>query len=356
MLLGWLDRTVPPDHSDNLVALHRNFYETARRVSGLNARAVTLAFKDWVHRRHGRPVAGMPLDEKLYAIKSMNSVSLATLQGRVTVPFRVEGYGPEWIGGSPARLVPVADSLSPDGFDLVISTDVNPTEASAQTKEVKMAATESTSTRIGRIIASMAHAAIDAVEGVSPEAIIEQSLREIDAAAEEVRAELGKVTAERFRLNTRQGELESENEGLEGKIRAAADEHRDDLAEAGIARQIDIEAQVAVLQRLIGETDTKLDELGQTMDAIAASRREAEERLKAFRASRAEANVGGAPGARSPVAAALAKVDRARAVTERITGVPSGPESANPDALKRLHELARHQEIKARLGRLKSAS
>ena len=32
-------------------------------------------------------------------------VSIATLNGRVTIPFRVAGYGAEWNGKSPARLV-----------------------------------------------------------------------------------------------------------------------------------------------------------------------------------------------------------------------------------------------------------
>jgi hypothetical protein len=104
-LLRWLDGTVPPEHSHDLVALHRNFYEAARKESGLQARAVTLAFKDFVQRRRGKIVGGAPLDEKLYGLKGIELVSIATLSGRVTIPFRVAGYGAEWNGKSPARLV-----------------------------------------------------------------------------------------------------------------------------------------------------------------------------------------------------------------------------------------------------------
>jgi hypothetical protein len=104
-LLTWLDGNVPPEHSHDLVALHRNFYEAARRESGLQARAVTLAFKDFVQRRRGKIVEGAPLDEKLYGLKGIELVSIATLSGRVTIPFRVAGYGAEWNGKSPARLV-----------------------------------------------------------------------------------------------------------------------------------------------------------------------------------------------------------------------------------------------------------
>jgi hypothetical protein len=104
-LLLWLDGAVPPEHGDNLVALHRHFYEAARKASGLQARAVTLALKDFVQRRRGKIVEGAPLDEKLYGLKGIELVSIATLNGRVTIPFRVAGYGAEWNGKSPARLV-----------------------------------------------------------------------------------------------------------------------------------------------------------------------------------------------------------------------------------------------------------
>ena len=219
-----------------------------------------------------------------------------------------------------------------------------------------MYATDTALNRIGRVIAGMANAAVDAVEGVNPEAIIEQSLREIDAAAAEIRAELGSVTAERFRLETRHSELMRENEELEHKIQSAVESQRDELAEVGIARQMDIEAQCAVLQRLIDEADEKIGELGQTMDAVAASRREAEDRLRAFKASQSAVHGDGAPTGQSATAAALAKVARAKAVGERLTGVPSGPDMENAEALKNLDALVRDKEIKSRLARLKATN
>jgi hypothetical protein len=104
-LLHWLDGNVPAEHSHDLVALHRHFYEAARKQSALQARAVTLALKDFVQRRRGKIVEGAPLDEKLYGLKGIELVSIATVSGRVTIPFRVAGYGAEWNGKSPARLV-----------------------------------------------------------------------------------------------------------------------------------------------------------------------------------------------------------------------------------------------------------
>jgi hypothetical protein len=121
-LLEWLEGEVPAEQSHDLVVLHRSFYEAARRQSGLQARAVTLALKDFVQRRRGKIVEGAPLDEKLYGLKGIALISIATLSGRVTIPFRVAGYGAEWNGKSPARL------LAGDRFELLIAVDLSVVE------------------------------------------------------------------------------------------------------------------------------------------------------------------------------------------------------------------------------------
>jgi hypothetical protein len=134
-LLHWLDGNVPTEHGDNLVALHRHFYEAARRESGLQARAVTLAFKDFVQRRRGKIVEGAPLDEKLYGLKGIELVSIATLSGRVTIPFRVAGYGAEWNGKSPARLVAAGREEKKSFASLVSAPSPYPPPAGGRVKK-----------------------------------------------------------------------------------------------------------------------------------------------------------------------------------------------------------------------------
>ena len=132
-LLDWLDRRVAPDHSHDLVAIHRHFYEAARKESGLQARAVTLALKDFVQRRRGKiPFLlgeGLPLDEKLYGLKGIELVSIATLDGRVTIPFRVAGYGAEWNGKSPARLLIKPARKGGAEFELLIAVSLSVVES-----------------------------------------------------------------------------------------------------------------------------------------------------------------------------------------------------------------------------------
>jgi phage shock protein A len=351
-LLDWLDASVPAGHAADLVALHRSFYEAARITSGLPARSVTLAFKDWVRRRRGEAIEGLPLDEKLYSIKGIESVSIATLSGRMTIPFQVEDYGQGWTDPAPARLVKRAN-----GFELIVSIELDTPNATVKSQEEAMLATESAVKRIGRVIAGMTNLAVDAAEGVNPEAVLVQAIREIDAAADEVRVELGKATAERHRLDVRRQQLLREKDELVAKVRIAIDEKRDDLAEAGIARQVDIEAQVGVLDRLMGDADEKIVQLGQTIDAISASRREAEQTRKDFQASRAGVDGDGAAAVGSSgdkVSGAMTKVARAQAATARVTGVPAAAPNNDARALDELAELQRQREVRSRLERLKS--
>jgi hypothetical protein len=353
-LLDWLDRQIAADQPLNMVDLHNLWYEKARHVSGLPARSVTLALKDFTQRRQGRPVIGLPLDDRLYAVKTIHSVSILTLEGRILVPFRVIGYEPTMLfehAGATARLI-----LTEGAIDLVAAS---PSPLPSQ-KEAFMTATETVVTRIGRVIAGMTHAAVSAAEQVNPDAIIEQSIREIDSAADEVKAELGKAIAEKHRINARKEELQREHADLGGKLKEAISAGRDELASAGLGRQIDIESQIAVLDRLVGETDGNIQKLEEALAAVKASRREAEERLAEFKASqKGGGNGDGYPGHSGPNGAsdrALGKVERAQAAAARISGVPAGAARADAAQLDELSKLTRDRAIAERLKKLKGGS
>jgi phage shock protein A len=347
-LAGWLDANIPADHSADHVALHRNFYERARLEGGLPAQLTTLALRDWAARRRGLAADGIPLDERLYSIRGIASVSIATLEGRIGVPFAVAGYGPAWPGGAPARLV-----RQPNGsWELRIESD---RDIARLGQEERTMATETVVTRIGRVIAGMTHAAINVAEDVHPEAVMEQAIREIDGAADEVRGELGKAMAEKARLDLRRKELERERGELDDNVKIAVGKGRDDLAEAGIDRQLDIEAQLGVLARLAADVDEKIGQLNQTLDAVRASRREAETRLADLKRTRVTAAGGsGAPEGDTRVSKATGKVERAQSALARLTGVPADTPAGDQKALDDLNELARKHAVAERLARLKA--
>jgi phage shock protein A len=165
--------------------------------------------------------------------------------------------------------------------------------------------------------------------------------------------ELGRATAERHRLEARSKELERERADLEHKVQTAVTAGRDDLAKAGISRQIDIEAQSNLLVRLLTDSREKIDQLNATLDAIRASHREAKDRLRQLSASRREAAHPSAPAGHATDRVAAA-VERAEQVAERVTGVPVGPAVTDQKALDELHAIHREREVEERLARLKA--
>lgn len=354
-LIAWLDARIPQGQPLNIVELHNGWYEEARRESGLPARSVTLALKDFAQRRQGRTVTGQPLDDRLFAIKSIHTVSILTPQGRVIVPFRVTGYEPAALlehGGASARLI-----IEEGEIYLVAASPMPDSPSSRNAKEALMTATDTIVTRIGRVIAGMTHAAVSAAEQTNPVAVIEQSIREIDGAADDVRAELGKAMAEKHRVTARKNELRREHQDLDGKLRSAVDAGRDELAFAGLGRQVDIESQIVVLDRLIVDCDEKISGLEEALSAVRASRREAEERLTEFKASTASAGNGAANGTSNwTTDKALDKVERAQAVSARIAGVPASEARAEAASIEELGKLARDRAIAERLKKLKGGN
>ncbi|EJK87774.1 PspA/IM30 family protein [Rhizobium sp. AP16] len=327
----------------NLVVLHELAYETIRERTGLPARLVTLGLRDFAANRGGATdISRLPLDEKLFAIKGPSDLTISTVRGRVAVPFDVAGYFKGWESVFPAYLIA-------DGGHYEIHIGVTPN--SPRTEENSMT-NEGILSRMGRLIAGLANTAIDKVEGANKVAVIEQALREIDAAADEARADLGKARAEEYRIQSRRTEIADDLTALDEKIRLAVSTGRDDLAKAGVARQIDLEAQIAALDKALADAHEQIDEGQKALQAILATRREAEARLADFKRSLArhapEEAAGGKPHATPGAGAA-----RAAAAVSRLTGVPAGEPatSAELDELDRLH---REQAIEARLARFKA--
>jgi phage shock protein A len=205
--------------------------------------------------------------------------------------------------------------------------------------------------RMGRLLAAIASQTIDNAENNNKVALVKQAIREIDAGADEARHALGKSRAEEFRLKRRHEELDAEAAGLMEKIRLAIAENREDLARAGVARQIDLESQVIALERAIDFVELEIDEQTKALQAMLGARREADVRLADLEASLAhklphQTN-------RTVSKTNTASPDLAMAAIARVTGVPASSVlgDAQLDELDRLH---REKEIAVRLERIKS--
>ncbi|WP_311043662.1 PspA/IM30 family protein [Rhizobium bangladeshense] len=323
----------------NLVVLHELAYETVREQTGLPARLVTLGLRDFATNRGMiADPPQLPLDEKLFAIKGPADLTIATVHGRVAVPFDVAGYSKGWDSIFPAYLV-----AGPDRYEIHIGVTPN----SARMEENMT--NEGILSRMGRLIAGIANAAIDKAEGVNKIAVIEQAIREIDAAAEEARTDLGKARAEEYRIQSRRDEIAEDMNALDEKIRLAVSSGRDDLAKAGVARQIDLESQIAALDKALADAREQVDDGQKALQAVLATRREADARLVDFKRSIAKHPEEALTGRPAPGVGAA----RAAAAVSRLTGVPSA-EHAHSSELDELDRLHREQAIEARLARFKA--
>ncbi|HEY0634950.1 MAG TPA: PspA/IM30 family protein [Gammaproteobacteria bacterium] len=218
---------------------------------------------------------------------------------------------------------------------------------------------ESLAGRVGRIISGSANALVSAVENAAPEMVLEETIREIDGAIDEVRTELGRQVAAKHLANTRLMEENRKHDDLAEQITTAVAEGRDDLAEAGIARQLDIEAQIPVLERAIIEAGEKERELEGYVQALLGKKREMREELKRLITARAEKDAVAAGGSHSGASVA-SRVSKAEAAFDRImerqtglAGAGSTPDAKSAAKLVELEELTRNNRIKERLAALK---
>lgn len=221
---------------------------------------------------------------------------------------------------------------------------------------------ESLSRRVGRIISGTVNSVVDSVENMTPDVVMEQAIREVDSAIDEVRTELGRVIAARHLASDRLANESKRHEDLSEKIRVALAEGREDLAEAAIAKLMDIEAQIPVIESSISESKERGTELERYVEALKARRREMRDELKAFRAAAEEStrSEGDSPSGSTDRAAAA--VDRAGDAFERVMSSNIGLSSGDPvDAetakkLAELDDLARENRIKERLAAFKTES
>jgi phage shock protein A len=323
----------------NLVSLHAQAYEKIRIETGLPARLVTLGLRD----RAGYAVAArrIPLDEKLFAIKGPTSLTISTVRGRVLVPFDVRGYVAGWESPFPAHLVSDGHAYE---IHIAVKSKSTPPEEKTMLHEGILA-------RMGRLLAAIASQTIDNAESSNKVAVVNQAIREIDAGADEARYALGKSRAEEFRLKRRREELDTEIASLTEKIRLAIAENREDLARAGVARQIDLESQGIALERATDFIELEIDEQTKALQAMLGARREAEVRLADLEQSLAQHSPH-EPG-RGASTTKIASADLAMAAIARVTGVPASSVLGGRE-LDELDRLHREKEIAARLERIKS--
>jgi phage shock protein A len=212
--------------------------------------------------------------------------------------------------------------------------------------------------RVGRIISSSVNALVDALENIAPEMVLEEAIREIDGAIDEVKTELGRTISQSHLAEQRLAAQRKRHSELSQQTRLAVDQGRDDLAEAAIAQQMDIEVQIPILEQAVSEASAKTKELEGYVTALKAKQREMREELRRFSQSKNQTTSGQDPTNQRSVAD---RVDKAGSAFDRImeksSGLPGGrADLAHGAKLAELEELARRNRIKERLAAFKADS
>ena len=220
--------------------------------------------------------------------------------------------------------------------------------------------TDTIASRVTRVISGSVHALIDAVESAAPEAAMSQAIREIDQAIDEVRTELGRVEGIKHLASSSLNKLNTQNEILAEQTELAVAKGDETLARAGIAKQVDIEDQIPVLQHSLQDAVERGRDLEGYIAALMAKKREMESAFQEFLASSAANEAVVPPSGQALNGSTQARVERASSAFDRviarqtgITGLVS-PISADAAKLRELQDLARNHRIEERLAALKA--
>ena len=220
---------------------------------------------------------------------------------------------------------------------------------------------ESLARRVARLVSGGFYAMLDKAEDCMPEAVMQENIRELERTIDEVRTELGKVLAQKHLATKKLADENNRHEQLAGQIATALDAGREDLAKAGIAEQLDIEARLPVLEQSLADCSSQERELDAFVAALLAKKREMQAALDDWK--RVQANTTSAAASGGADGNKMAQLERAaeqngvqfNRVLQRQGGIGiASPDAAQAAALQELSDLGREAQIAARLAALKA--
>jgi len=207
--------------------------------------------------------------------------------------------------------------------------------------------------RVQRVVTGGVGSALDAAERLGGTSVMRQAIRDMDSAIDKARAEGESARAKRLQAAHRLQECRKQLVTLKEQARFALGKDRMDLAEAAIARQLDVEAQAAALTKAEAEAASVERRLEESAAELKLRRGQMYDELRAFEAAqRAGADGDDAPG--SPDARLQRRAERAQEAFERAMESAGGLSGgrASPEAAAKVAELEALQKEAAIAERL----
>lgn len=204
---------------------------------------------------------------------------------------------------------------------------------------------QSMASRVKRIVSGSINALIDAAEGINPQIVMKESIREVDNVISQIRHEMGKFVVEKNRLTKQIVDLNSKHKTLLEQIKVALKEGRDDLAEAAASKQINIEEQLPMLKESEKEADDNVKKYEEYIKALQAKKRDMEDELTLFKKqSSSPENLNSSNS-----------ISAAQEAFARVMGNSSYDMDLQEESkLSELEDLARKNQIKERLEALRN--
>lgn len=205
--------------------------------------------------------------------------------------------------------------------------------------------------RVQRVVSGGVGSALDAAERLSGSSVMRQAIREMDQAIEKARAEGDSARAKRLQAAHRLRECRSQLATLKEQARFALSKERLDLAEAAIARQIDVETQIAALAEAEAEAEAAERRLGESAAELKLRRGQMYDELRSFEAAQ---RASGGDGAETPDSQLQRRAERAQEAFERAMDAAGGLSGgrASPEAAAKVAELEALQKEAAIAERL----
>jgi phage shock protein A len=209
--------------------------------------------------------------------------------------------------------------------------------------------------RVRRVLSASAEDAVDALERASGASVMRESIRQVARAQDDVRTEQEALASRVGSAKRQQAQARARIDDLNEKARFALGKDRDDLAEAAMSRLLDLEAELARLDRVQADAAEQAVRLDQCASALAQRKAQMDQALAAFEAARPDrASGGGDPERREQ--ALQRKVDRAQETFDRVmAGVGGNGAGQADDKEAEIDALRREETIEARLAAMRAA-
>ena len=209
--------------------------------------------------------------------------------------------------------------------------------------------------RVRRVLSASAEDAVDALERASGASVMRETIRQVARAQDDVRTEQETLAARIAQAKRQQGLARDRIGDLDEKARFSLGKGRDDLAEAALSRLLDLEAELARLDRVQTDAAEQAVRLDQCGAALAQRKAQMEQALAAFEVARPDnALCGDGPARRDQ--ALRRKVDRAQETFDRVmAGVGGNGAGQADDREAEIDALRRGATIDARLAAIRAA-